>query len=74
MLPRRVLVVDDHSDTAVSMALTLRELGHRAEYAINGYAALTLAEEFRPEVVIVDMNLPDFHGSDLSRLLRERFA
>ncbi len=71
---RRVLVIDDHPDTAVSMALTLRELGHRAEYAINGYAALSLAETFYPEVVFVDMNLPDFHGSDLSRLLRFKAA
>ncbi len=67
---RRILVVDDHPDTAASMALMLRELGHDAEYAFNGSAALTISETFRPQVVIVDMNLPDFHGSDLSRLLR----
>ena len=67
---RRVLVIDDHPDTAATMALTLQELGHRAEFAINGYSALTLCETFRPDVVFVDMNLPDFHGSDLSRLLR----
>jgi CheY-like chemotaxis protein len=66
----RVLVVDDHLDTAHSLALLLRHMGHEVEYAINGYSALQVADTFRPEVVFVDMFLPDFHGSDLSRQLR----
>jgi two-component system CheB/CheR fusion protein len=66
----RVLVVDDHLDTAQSMAVVLREMGHEVQFAINGYAAIDIANKFRPEVVVVDMLLPDFHGSDLSRLLR----
>lgn len=66
----RVLVVDDHLDTAHSLAMLLRHMGHEVEYAINGYSALQVADTFRPEVVFVDMFLPDFHGSDLSRQLR----
>lgn len=66
----RVLVVDDHLDAAHSLATLLRHMGHEVEYAINGYSALQVADSFRPEVVFVDMFLPDFHGSDLSRQLR----
>jgi CheY-like chemotaxis protein len=72
--PLRVLVVDDHLDTAQSMAMLIRELGHEAEYAINGYAALTIAERFRPDALLVDLMLPDFDGADLSRLVRKKLA
>ena len=68
--PRRILVIDDHLDTAHSAAAVLRHMGHEVEFAINGYAALRIAERFRPQVVILDMHLPDFDGADLSRLLR----
>ena len=64
---RRVLVVDDHIDAAHSLAVLLRHMGHEVQYAINGYSALELADRFHPDVVFVDMVLPDFHGSDLSR-------
>ncbi len=50
--------------------MLLRHMGHEVEYAINGYSALLVADNFKPEVVFVDMVLPDFHGSDLSRQLR----
>lgn len=66
----RVLVVDDHLDTAHSLAVLLRHMGHEVQFAINGYSALQVADAFRPEVVFVDMILPDFHGSDLSKQLR----
>src|SRR5438477_11318023 len=70
----RVLVVDDHLDTAHSAATVLRHMGHEVEFAINGYAALNIAEQFRPQIVVLDMHLPDFDGADLSRLLRLKSA
>jgi CheY-like chemotaxis protein len=66
----RVLVVDDHLDAAHSLAMLLRDMGHEVENAIHGYSALQVADTFRPEIVFVDMILPDFHGSDLSKQLR----
>jgi DNA-binding response OmpR family regulator len=47
-------------------------MGHNADCAINGYAALELVGTFRPEIVFLDMLLPDFDGADLSRLLRRK--
>jgi CheY-like chemotaxis protein len=67
---RRVLVVDDNIDTVRSFARLLTLMGHNAECAINGYAALELVGSFRPEIVFLDMLLPDFDGADLARLLR----
>ena len=65
---RRILVVDDHPDTAQSMAAVLRHMGHLVEYSLSGHAALEIARKFRPEIAFLDMLLPDFDGSNLSRL------
>lgn len=56
------------------MAVMLRELGHQVEFAINGRAALELARKLRPQILFIDMVLPDFDGGDLSRLLRKQLA
>jgi two-component system, chemotaxis family, CheB/CheR fusion protein len=66
---RRVLVVDDNLDTLHSTALLLRDRGHQVEFAINGTAALTIAQRFRPQVVLLDLVLPDADGADLARRL-----
>jgi len=67
---RRVLVVDDSLDTLNSVAYMLRDMGHEVEFAINGYAALEAARRFRPEVVLVDIRLPDTDGLEVARRLK----
>src|SRR5258705_5295448 len=69
-MPRRVLVVDDHLDTAHSLAILLRHMGHELEFAINGHAAMEIARRFQPEVVFLDLLLPDFDGCEVARRLR----
>jgi CheY-like chemotaxis protein len=71
-LPRRhrVLVVDDNLDTVQSMALLLRDMGHEVDFAINGYATLEVARRLRPQVVFLDLALPDIDGWLLARMLR----
>ena len=66
----RILVIDDHMDTAHSLAFLLGDMGYQVEYAINGYAALTIAAKFRPHVIFLDMRLPDFKGWELVERLR----
>jgi CheY-like chemotaxis protein len=66
----RILVVDDDLDTVHSMALLLRTLGHEVQFAINGLAAIDVARSFRPDVVLMDINLPDFQGDHLARQLK----
>jgi CheY-like chemotaxis protein len=69
---RRVLVIEDNIDGARLLAALIRTMGHEVDYAINGYAALKLAESFRPDVVIVDLALPDMTGWAVARELREK--
>lgn len=68
--PLRILVVDDHLDGVHSLVKVLETRGHAVTFAINGFAALETAREFRPNVVIVDMRLPDMTGIDVARQLK----
>jgi CheY-like chemotaxis protein len=71
---RRVLVVDDSLDMIHSLAHVLRDMGHEVEFAINGYAALEAARRFRPEVVLLDIRLPDTDGWTVARRLKGEAA
>jgi len=66
----RILVVDDNLDQVRSMAYLLKDLGHEVEYAINGIVAIELARSRKPQVVLLDMRLPDTSGSSVARELR----
>lgn len=66
----RVLVVDDNMDTAESMALLVRALGHEVNFAISGRIALEVARAFRPNIVFLDLGLPDIDGCALASQLR----
>lgn len=70
--PRSILVVEDNLDGVHSLVLLLREMGHNVEYAINGYSALDLAKTFRPDFVLLDLNLPDLSGFEVCRRLKRQ--
>ena len=71
---RRILVVEDNIDNARMLAVLFASMGHRVEYAINGIVALDVAHRFLPEVVFLDLKLPDAHGADVARQLRRNPA
>jgi len=66
----QVLLVED--DAAIRTALTraLRELGHAVEAVGSGMPALTAAVEHKPDVVLLDLGLPDIDGADVLSMLR----
>jgi CheY-like chemotaxis protein len=68
---RRILVVEDNLDAVHSLVLLLRDMGHRVEYAINGYAALEAARKFHPEIVFLDLGLPGMDGFELCARFRK---
>lgn len=70
--PLRVLVVDDHADSAASLALLLDLDGHLTRVAHDATTALAVADEFSPNVVITDIGLPGIDGYELARRLRQR--
>jgi CheY-like chemotaxis protein len=69
---RRVLVVEDDIDSARSLTWILRDMGHEVEYAINGYVAVDIAAQFRPEFVFLDLALPGMNGFEVCRRIKRQ--
>jgi two-component system OmpR family response regulator len=67
----RVLVVDDEPTLAELVTMALRYEGWEVRSAGNGVTAVRLARDFRPDVVVLDVMLPDLSGLDVLRRLRE---
>ena len=68
--PKRVLVVEDNLDAVRALAALVADMGHRVEYAINGYAALEIARHLHPRVVLLDLGLPGMDGYELCGLMK----
>ncbi|CAN7336462.1 hybrid sensor histidine kinase/response regulator [Massilia sp. LjRoot122] len=68
---RRILVVDDNVDAALSLADVLRSLGHTVATAHDAHDALAQARHAWPDVFILDIGLPDIDGYALARRLRD---
>jgi signal transduction histidine kinase len=68
--PLRILVVDDNVDAADSVAWLFRQLGHDVRTTHDGRSAIELAGGFRPQVVVLDLGLPQLDGYEVSRRLR----
>jgi CheY-like chemotaxis protein len=70
----RILLVEDHADTAKVIQKLLSAVGHRVETAASVAAALRLLEETRVDLLITDIGLPDGTGHDLMKLAAARYA
>ena len=68
--PRRILVVDDGEDQARSLGTLLELMGHTVRIAMDGPEALAAAEEFQPEVALIDIGLPGINGFEVARRIR----
>jgi len=68
----RVLVVDDHVDTADMLCVELEMQGHDCRSALLGAEGIAIAETFDPHVVILDIGLPDMTGHEVARELRRQ--
>ncbi|RAS65709.1 two-component system OmpR family response regulator [Lentzea atacamensis] len=71
--PVRVLVVDDESTLAELMSMALRMEKWDVRTALDGQSAVRTAREFRPDVVVLDVMLPDFGGFEVLRKMRADF-
>ena len=69
---RRILVVDDNADAAAFLAVLLQLEGHEVLTAVNCDEAVDRGEEFRPEVVLMDLKTPGIDGIEASRRIRAR--
>ncbi len=68
----RILVVDDNQDSARSMSRVLKLRGNEVRTAYDGLESLEAAEEFRPEVILMDVGMPRLNGYEAVRRIRQQ--
>jgi CheY-like chemotaxis protein len=66
----RLLVVDDLRDNADSLAALLKVMGHEVATAYDGEGAIRMAAEFMPEIILLDIGMPQMNGLDACRFIR----
>jgi PAS domain S-box-containing protein len=67
---RRILIVDDYPNVAESMARRLHLAGHEVKTALDGFQAIQAAENFRPEIILLDIGMPKLDGYETARRIR----
>lgn len=70
MQKQHILIVDDYPDALDIWALYLRSLGYRVSTAGDGAAALVQAERLRPDLIVLDLELPRVSGFEVAKRLR----
>jgi CheY-like chemotaxis protein len=71
-MPKRILVVDDNEDAAATLVMLLQMSGNDTAIAYDGVEALEKASVFDPQIVVLDIGLPDMDGYEVCRELRAR--
>ncbi len=71
-VPLRVLVADDDRDTANVLAAILRDEGHEVHIALRGDEVSEIDRLIRPDVLVLDLNMPGMSGYAVAREIRER--
>jgi two-component system KDP operon response regulator KdpE len=70
-MPPRILVVDDEPNILSTLAPLLRARGYDVLTAMNGRSAVETAERDKPDLVVLDLGLPDIDGVEVCRIIRE---
>jgi two-component system CheB/CheR fusion protein len=69
---RRILVVDDNVDSTDTLAMLLRCHGHEVHTAFDGLAAVAAVEQLRPDVVLLDLRMPQMNGFEAAQQIRRQ--
>jgi len=71
--PKRILVVDDHADTAESFAAMLNAMGHRATFLTDPEQVDASVTALKPHIVFLDIGMPRLNGWQVAERLRARY-
>ena len=71
-IARRVLIADDNEDAAQMLSLLVEDFGSEARTAADGAQAITIAADFLPEIVFLDLGMPRMNGYDAARHIRRQ--
>ena len=70
----RVLIADDDRDTTLMLAAILREEGDEVHVSLRGDEVIDVVRLFRPDALILDVNMPGMSGYGIAREIRERYG
>jgi CheY-like chemotaxis protein len=70
----RILVADDEKDAVLTLSTLLRLEGYEVNGVYDGVTAWAVAEDFKPDVAILDINMPGMNGFDVAKNLRMRYG
>lgn len=68
----RLMVVDDNQDAADSLAMLLKLQGHKGRVAHSGPAALEVRKGYTPDVMFLDIGMPEMDGNEVARRMRQQ--
>jgi CheY-like chemotaxis protein len=69
-MPQKILYIEDHPDNMALVKRALEARGYDFQWAPNGLRGLEMAELLQPDVILLDINLPDVDGYEVARRLR----
>jgi CheY-like chemotaxis protein len=70
---KKILVVDDDKDVLYNMNILLTNKGYEIKMIDNGYTAITVAETFLPDIILLDIHLHNYDGREICRKLKHNF-
>jgi DNA-binding response OmpR family regulator len=70
----KILVIDDEKTIDELIQIAMQAKGYRVEYSTTGEGGIRLFDEFRPDIVLVDMTLPDVDGVEVARRIKQTEA
>lgn len=72
MASRRILVVDDYPNAAEGLARWLRRMGNEVRTALDGAEGIQIAEDYRPDIMLLDLGMPKLGGYEVAEKIREQ--
>lgn len=69
-MPSRVLIIDDDVSIATALAVRLRAMAYEVSHAPGGLRGIEMVAEVRPDVILLDIRMPDIDGIEVCRRLK----
>lgn len=70
-MAKKILIVDDEINIVIALEFLMEQAGYNTEVAYNGLDALTMANDFAPDLILLDVMMPKMNGYDVCQRIRQ---